>query len=298
MAGHGATGKAAGRAETLEEAVLRHAREHPQQGQARAAAALTEAGIAVSPAGVRYIWLKHGLETAYKRLRAIGAGAADTARPLTPGQRGILQRGEAARRLARQTRRAGARGGDWPEERRSHILLAAAELFVRHGYAGTSMRDIAQRVGLLPGSVYHYFPAKEDLFVAVNHEGFRKLIAQLDEAIRVGRSARDRLERACAAHIEAVVGDDPIGRITATALFAIHENKLQRRMRGDRRAYDDRLRDIVAGLDVAGRVDPSLFRLALLGALNWTRVWYRGGGKSPAAIAREFVSIFLGEAAP
>ncbi|MFZ5510666.1 MAG: TetR/AcrR family transcriptional regulator [Pseudomonadota bacterium] len=278
--------RAARDALTLEQAVLRLAAERPELGQARVARELARLGYSVSASGVRYIWSKHGLETTYKRLKAIGKGA-----PLTEGQRALLRRGEVSRKAARKAGRvalAGAAG----DERRAHVLFAAAELFVRHGYSGTSIRDIAQRVGLLPGSVYHYFPSKEELFLAVQREGFEQLMARIDQAVRQGASARERLELACAEHIDAVVGDDPIARVTVTGLFAIHEDVLQRRMKKDRGAYDEVFRRLVQDLPLPTHVDRSVFRLSLLGALNWTRVWYRPGGKTPRQIARHLMDIF------
>ena len=46
------------------------------------------------------------------------------------------------------------------------VLDAAARLFAERGYAAASMRDIAEASGMLPGSLYYHFAAKEDLLVA------------------------------------------------------------------------------------------------------------------------------------
>lgn len=278
----------------LEIAVLRYAREHPQLGQAKVAAALNQLGYPVSPSGVRYIWSKHDLETAYKRLKALEKKAASK---LTAGQWEVLRRGDVTRKFAGKSR-PGIQGSDRPDERRNHILLAAAELFSQQGYGGTSIRDIAHRVGLLPGSVYHYFPAKEDLFVAVHREGFGQLIDRVEERIRQQTDPWLRLELACAEHIAAISGDNPIHQITGTGLFAIHEDHLQRRVRADRKKYDQIFRQLVLDLKLPHGTDRSLFRLALLGALNWSRVWYRQGKSSPREIARQMVTIFRGAQQP
>ena len=271
---------------SAEEAALRYARDFPQRGQASAARDLTRAGQAVSASGVRNIWLRHGLETAYKRLKAVTRSGNAVA--LTERQRELLRRGDASRRLARKAQGAAdAEAGD----RREHIMLAAAQLFVEHGYSGTSMRQIAERAGMLPGSVYHHFPAKEDLFVAIQRESFRRLMQNIQEAIRHGGDPWQRLELACAEHIHDVAAGSATAQVTATGLFAIHEERLQRRLKEDRGNYDRMFRQLIDELDLPAGTDRSLFRLALLGALNWTHVWYKPGKKTPRQIAAQIIAM-------
>ena len=297
--GHSVTAISVRKRAPPEAAVIAQAREHPQRGQGKAAEALNRLGYAISTSGVRYIWRKHNLETTYKRLKALETDADGTPRALTEGQKALLRRGDVTRKLARKSRQGGREADSpLPDARRGHILLAAAELFVKHGYSGTSIRDIARATGLLPGSVYHYFPAKEDLFIAVHREGFRQLIARVEEVIQREQDPWRRLELACAAHIEAAVGVNAIHRITGTGLFSIHEQSLQRRLKADRERYDQLFRQLVGALALPRAIDRSLFRLTLLGAVNWTRVWYRTGKKTPQDIARNMLALFRGSAKP
>ncbi len=53
------------------------------------------------------------------------------------------------------------------ERTRSAILDAAYQLFLRHGFHGTSMRDIAQAAGIALGGIYNHFATKEDIFQAM-----------------------------------------------------------------------------------------------------------------------------------
>ena len=55
-----------------EAAILQLAREAPELGQVAVAERLRSEGLRISPSGVRYLWQKHGLETAVKRLHALG----------------------------------------------------------------------------------------------------------------------------------------------------------------------------------------------------------------------------------
>ncbi len=53
-----------------------------------------------------------------------------------------------------------------PEERRAEILAAAAAIAVEDGLERITLRAVAERLGVRPGLITHYFPAAEDLVVA------------------------------------------------------------------------------------------------------------------------------------
>ncbi len=53
------------------------------------------------------------------------------------------------------------------EQARQSIISAAYDLIIRQGYAGTSMRQIAEKSGLALGSIYNHYSSKEDVFRAM-----------------------------------------------------------------------------------------------------------------------------------
>jgi len=61
--------------------------------------------------------------------------------------------------------------------KRDEILSAAQTLFAEYGYAGTTMRMIAQRAGVAFGLVSHYFGNKEKLFLVAGHEMIDAMLA-------------------------------------------------------------------------------------------------------------------------
>ncbi len=50
------------------------------------------------------------------------------------------------------------------------LAQRAAKYFSDHGYAGASMRKIAEHLGLSKSALYHYFPSKQDLFLACTRQ--------------------------------------------------------------------------------------------------------------------------------
>jgi AcrR family transcriptional regulator len=274
------------------DAVTAVARSHPQMGQARVASMLRDRGVDISASGVRYLWSKRGLETRFKRLQALEKMRGNGGTPLTASQRDILRRGRRARQFAETSEaRPHSADRDGAMARRELIVAGAAQLFVERGYAGTSMRDIAAQVGLLAGSVYHYYPAKENLFLAVQKEGFRQIIERAERAIRDEKHPWKRLGLACAEHVHSIVAGDAISRVTAIGLFAIHEDALQRRLKRDHDHYENIFRKLIDALPLRADVDRSLIRLTLFGAMNWTQIWYRAGRMSPAEVAQNIVAM-------
>lgn len=53
------------------------------------------------------------------------------------------------------------------EDRRDQIVETATEVFVRHGYQGTSLEDIAARAGITRPLIYHYFRDKDALYLEI-----------------------------------------------------------------------------------------------------------------------------------
>jgi AcrR family transcriptional regulator len=58
---------------------------------------------------------------------------------------------------------------------RSKLIRAARALFARRGYAAVPTEEIARRAGVTRGALYHQFPTKEDLFLAVYEQVEREL---------------------------------------------------------------------------------------------------------------------------
>jgi len=93
------------------------------------------------------------------------------------------------------------------------LIAAAREAFVNDGFTATSVDEVATRVGMSKGAVYHHYASKTDLFRAV----FESVEAELQQRV-MRRAARvtDPIEQIIAgndAFLDAAT-DPSIGRIT------------------------------------------------------------------------------------
>lgn len=82
--------------------------------------------------------------------------------------------------------------------RTDEIRRAASALFLEKGYAATTMSDIAQAVGILPGSLYHHFDAKESIAADLAHafnDDLYALSLRAREQDHAGLPPEERLRR-------------------------------------------------------------------------------------------------------
>ncbi len=79
------------------------------------------------------------------------------------------------------------------EETRGRILSAALELFREHGFAETTMREVAREAGVALGSAYYYFESKEAIVMAFYHQAQDAMIALIEEALPKQKGLKARL---------------------------------------------------------------------------------------------------------
>jgi AcrR family transcriptional regulator len=85
--------------------------------------------------------------------------------------------------------------------RQEEILETAAVLFARYGYSETDTQLLAETLNIGKGTLYRYFPSKEELFLAVADRAMRKLGEQVDAAIAGVEEPLDRIGRGIQAYL-------------------------------------------------------------------------------------------------
>ncbi len=114
------------------------------------------------------------------------------------------------------------------QDRERRILAAARRLFDRKGYDATSMENVAARAGLAVGTLYNYFPSKEELLFAISR-------ADTEPLLRIG---------------EAILADPPDD--PAEAIGALTEVMVQGITAGERRLWRELFVASIAAPDTLG----------------------------------------------
>lgn len=182
--------------------------------------------------------------------------------------------------------------------RRDDILREAARLFREQGYTKTSVREIADAVKMQSGSLFYHFKTKEEILVEVMGKGIDGLSANLETALETAQSSRERLQALLTVHLTALLEEER----DAVSVYLYEWRNLspeaQRQLIEQRDGYEQRINAILREVAEAGLIssDVKLFRLFVLGALNWTAEWYNPDGDLTAEqIARKYLAFILCE---
>ncbi|MGW5110650.1 TetR/AcrR family transcriptional regulator [Nocardia sp. NPDC004123] len=178
--------------------------------------------------------------------------------------------------------------------KQDQLVREAIRLFSAQSYAGTSIRDLGEALGIKPGSVYAHIESKQALLVRVVEQGIDQYLAAT--ARLVGPPAQ-RLGALVHAHIGVVASDIDQALVVYHQWRHIHEPD-RRRIVGKRHAYER-----VVGHILDEGVATGEFRLAadkassvrgILGILNWSPEWLSPDGPaSLAAVGEALARIVL-----
>ena len=187
---------------------------------------------------------------------------------------------------------AGGRRRAREMDREAEILAAAARMFREKGYHGTSVRDIAESVGLLKGSLYHYIRSKEELLARLFEGALAETLGELERIADREGPARERLRDMVRVYVMAVTDN-----LDAVALYLRewralpppHLARVRTRRRSMRTLFERVIAEGTRARELA-EVDAKIAALALLGMCNWLYEWYRPRGRLGAEELAETIA--------
>ena len=163
---------------------------------------------------------------------------------------------------------------------RALVLLAAARLFRHHGYAATTLREVADASGIKAGSIYYHFESKEQILGEVLDKGIQVVadaVRTRVDALPPSATGRERVAAAVEGHLWGLLhhGDFTSANIR---IYGQIPTAAKNRHRTVRRAYADYwdrlLGEALQRGELRADTSTAVIRLFVIGALNWTVEWY------------------------
>lgn len=165
------------------------------------------------------------------------------------------------------------------DTKRKAIIREAARVFNRRGSHGTTLDEVAERLGVTKAALYRYVDNKNDLLFACHAEAMEIANEHLERGEREGRSGLEKIQIAMGGYLHTMISD------LGVPVLLLEENALAGESAEEivalRDAFEKRLRRLVE-LGIADGsivpVNPKLAVFMLLGAVHWVTKWYSPKG--------------------
>lgn len=184
-----------------------------------------------------------------------------------------------------EPRRRGRPGHDL-----ASVLATSVAVFTEQGYDGTSVEDLARRLGIAKSAVYHHVASKEALLGLALDRALAGLESAAEAVRGLETPAVDRLHELVRRSVEVLVAELPY----VTLLVRVRGNgEVERQALARRRRLDRLAADLVAAAvrdgDLRPDLDPPVTARLLFGMVNSLTEWLRPGRAYDAAALADAV---------
>ncbi len=169
-------------------------------------------------------------------------------------------------------------------KKKEQILVAAQRLFCERGYQATSVRDIAEAVGLQGGSLYAHVESKDDLLWDIVNQSADRFFMAITPIVSAERETMRKLRSAIIAHVQVITDDLDAAAVYSNEWRRLSEDR-RREFAQRRDEYEKLFRELIrTGIrdGFLASTDESFASLFVLSSLNWVYQWFKPDGRLTA----------------
>ena len=174
-------------------------------------------------------------------------------------------------------------------QQRDRVLKAAAHCFNRKGYSGTSLKDVANMLGLTDPALYYYVRNKEELVYLCYVRAADVGREAMERAVAEGGTGLEQARRYLRYHIEIMVGErGPVAIMSEIpSLKAEHREEVLELSRHHSKNFEAILESGIEDGSISA-CDVRMTGNAVMGSINWIPKWFHGDAAMAASIVSEF----------
>lgn len=176
------------------------------------------------------------------------------------------------------------------------VLDAAIKIMATKGYSAMTIQEVADAVGVLKGSLYHYFSSKEDLLFWVIEDSYTKAAAEATDVASLGLDPLGELLEYLRRQVFWYLNQQDRARIYQTEARHLKGERLEQ-MKQRARNYEKHILNLIVSAQKNGsiqdRTEPRILSRYVGGALEGVRNWSGGAFSSHSheELADEFIDL-------
>jgi TetR/AcrR family transcriptional regulator, cholesterol catabolism regulator len=185
-----------------------------------------------------------------------------------------------------------------PQDRRELILTRAAEMFARKGIGATTVREIADAVGVLSGSLYHHFDSKDAIVAEILHAYLDRIQTRYADIATSNKTPPDRLHDLVLTSLQVAEEQPHATAIYQNELLYLREQPrftdIQTAAADIQRTWLQVIEQGVADGTFRPDIAPRMFYRLLRDAVWLSVRWHHPNGNYPTEqLAEDVTTIFL-----
>lgn len=181
-------------------------------------------------------------------------------------------------------------------DRKAQIVSAAERLFNERGFLATSVRDLAEELGMEAASLYSHFKSKDDILWTIADRCASEFFDKIRPIAESQLHTQKKLTEMIIAHIGVITRN-----INAAAVFFREWRHIAEPRRSEyailRNEYEEIFRQVVRkGIEenLFKNHDEGFSTRTIMSAVNWTHTWYRADGElTSEEIGQHLAGILL-----
>jgi AcrR family transcriptional regulator len=185
---------------------------------------------------------------------------------------------------------------DGGRARDREVIEAAVEIFAEKGYSNASVQDVAERLGMLKGSLYYYINSKESLLRKIFEDSHEEITHITDEVMASDGSGLERLSQFLVDYATWTLTHlKRAGLYSREWRYASEE--LQTSLVDQQRYYNRSLRSLIVACQSEGSIpssiDPRMVSLFIWSAFTTLPDWFNPDRDTEAVVAERYVVMAL-----
>lgn len=179
--------------------------------------------------------------------------------------------------------------------RKEVILSKAAHLFREKGFSASSMRDLAEQVGVEAASLYNHISSKSELLQEICFKVANKFMSHIDEVAASEVSAIEKVEAILRFHIRQMIDAYEEVYVSDREWKHLEEPYLQN-FQNQRRSYRQKIASIIEdGIkkNEIKKIDAPTAVLIMLHAVSGIESWHRSRQKISAGMLEENMVLIM-----
>ncbi len=179
---------------------------------------------------------------------------------------------------------------------RGRLQQIAASLFKSKGFSSTTVRDIAAKVGIQSGSIFHHFKNKEQILLSVMNDAILRVMASMQQSLALTNNTREQFHCLVLCELQAIHDDNLAGFQLLMSEWRSLNNENQQKILKLREKYELLWLEVLEKAQQEGLINVESFYLRgfIRGALVETSNWYKvDGDVSLKLLTKKLVLTFI-----